>query len=220
MEAELEPRLVPLPAPETIQRTAEEVLKRPDYQLEGSAYDMTPLVRQVHRAISSVLDFFRHLHDLSPILYWLVLLFLLLLLAALITHIVLTFRAALRPRPPSAPRGPAGEADETPEDWERQGRAAAQSGAYLAALRFLFRAGVLRLSRARGKAIARGATNGEILRLYRGTAAHGPLAELIGILHAKWYGGGVCEPGDYETGARAHAALRRAAQGMRDAHRP
>jgi hypothetical protein len=217
----MEPEAVPpLPAPDEIRRAAEEVLKRPDYQLDGGAYDVTPFLRALHRFTRWTEDSIRRMDEISPLLKYLVALLLFLVLMALIAHIVLTFRAALASRRTKVPGFGRPGAPEDPAEVEARARAAAAGGGYLLAVRLLFRAGLLRLFQASGRVLARGATNGEILRLFRGTPARPPLEELVALLHAKWYGGGACGASDYEAALRAHAALRQAAEGMRHAHRP
>ena len=97
--------------------------------------------------------------------------------------------------------------EHVPETWERRAQEAFMNQEYIAAVRYLFRACLLRLERANKHRIRRGATNREYLRRYRETAAFEPLSRFVEVIDTKWYGGGSCVLEDYQDCAQAHSTI-------------
>ncbi|MHC4504390.1 MAG: DUF4129 domain-containing protein [Planctomycetota bacterium] len=222
MEAEPFPAPLEIPSPDVIRRTAEEVIQRPDYNLDAVYRDYTPLIERIVKAIATFLRPFRRafeaLYLASPLLAWLFIVALLFIAVALIVHIAYTFGLALQGR--RRARGSLELEDETaarPELWEGKAGEAAALGDFIRAVRCLFRACLLRLEAARGGNFRRGATNREYLRRFGDTAASEPLHLFVETIDTKWYGGGTSTRDDYERCLGAHSAVARAARDMTDA---
>jgi len=224
MEAEPFPSPFEIPPPGVIRRTAQEVIQRPDYNLDAVHRDYTSLIERILKAIADLLrpfqDAFRALYVASPFLAWAVFGSLLLIAVALIVHIAYTFRLALQGRRHA--RGTLELEDEAaarPDVWEGKAGEAAALGDFISAVRCLFRACLLRLEAARGGNLKRGATNREYLRRFGDTAASEPLHLFVETIDTKWYGGGTSTRDDYERCIGAHSAVARAARDMTDAER-
>lgn len=216
MEAEPVSELFQVPPPEVIRRTAEEVIRRPDYDLTASSGDYGSLIERMLKLLRKLLrpftEAFDALHAASPFLAWLLFVVLLLVLVALVVHIAYTFKTALQGRRALA-RPPEVEdrAATLPATWEEKARAAAAEGDYLGAIRHLFRACLLRLEAARKGTFRRGATNREYLRRFAETAAVEPLRLFVDTID-RWYGGGRSSREDYELCVEAHSAVGRTAR--------
>jgi hypothetical protein len=208
-----------LPPPETIRRTAEEVLQRPYFKLEPASYNLS-LYQRILGFFARILGFlarlfrpigsaFAALYAVSPFLAWLFVIVLLLVAAALIVHIVYSFKKALEKRKEMQDFSVLEEKSvDEPEGWEERAREAAGNADYISALRFLFRASLLRLERARERPFKRAATNREYLRRFRETPAYDPLSFFVDMIDVKWYGGGECTEEHYEQGTHAHVLIR------------
>ncbi len=201
-----------LPEAARIREIAEEVIHRPDYELEPVVYDFSwleEIVRSLGRILRPVGDAFSALSGISPVLAWTITILLTLILIALVAHIVYTFRVALRARRPSAATlTNAAETGDAPEAWERRARKAAAGGDYIGALRALLRASLVRLEATRSRRMQRAATNREYVRRFARTPAVEPLRLLVELIDWKWYGQGVCTESDYQAGEAAHQQLR------------
>lgn len=212
--------------PESARKLAEEVLAREHFELEKHVVEnafldwlgelLDPVARFLGKAVGGLIRFFGNIHDASPVLYWLILVSLTLLLIALVAHIVLTFRQALRERQRTGALTWAEAAEEGPDLLEKRAREAAQSGDFFRALNLLFQAGVLRLEMRKDRPFQPAYTNREYLRRYEQDAAHAPLARLVGLLE-HWYAGEPIDRKEYEEGAEAYTSLRKlAASGAGD----
>ena len=222
MEAEPFPAPFEIPPPGVIRRTAQEVIQRPDYDLDAVHRDYTSLIERIVKAIGSLLrpfqEAFRALYVASPLLAWLFVVALLFIAVALIVHIAYTFGLALQGR--RRARGALELEDEAaarPDVWEARAGEAAALGDFMNAVRCLFRACLLRLEAACGGNLRRGATNREYLRRFGDTAASEPLQLFVETIDTKWYGGGTSTRDDYERCLGAHSAVARAARDMTDA---
>ena len=202
-----------LPPPETIQKTAQEVLARPYYKLEVSPYEYDfSLLKPIVRFIGTILRPFQYafaaLRAISPVLAWIFIIVLCLLLAGLIAHIIYSFKVALAKRKHRGGLAAAQKemADE-PAEWEKKAGESAASGDYISALRYLFRACLLRLERAHKRPLRRGATNREYLGFFRKSSAYGPLSFFVEMIDYKWYGGDSCTLENYQEGKNAHLQI-------------
>ncbi len=222
MEAEPVSALFDFPPPGVIRQTAEEVIRRPDYNL-GAVHEGYPsivgrIIDAIRRIMRPLTEAFGALHKASPFLAWLLFLALLVVAVALIVHVAYTFKVALQGRR----RGP-GEIDPEdraaarPEVWEAQAGEAARLGDYISAVRYLFRACLLRLEAARRSTFRLGATNREYLRRFADTAAFEPLGLFVETIDTKWYGGGTSTCDDYERCVEAHSEVGRVAGDLADA---
>jgi hypothetical protein len=222
MEAEPVSAPFDLPSPDAIRETAAEVIGRPDYNLGAVHEGFTSIIQRIVNVIGRLLrpfqKAFEALHVASPFLAWLLLVALVVILVGLIVHVAYTFRVALQGRKRSLGGiEPEDRDDMRPVVWEARAVEAARSGDYVGAVRFLFRACLLRLEIARGGVFRRGATNREYLRRFGDTAAREPLRLFVETIDAKWYGGGTSTRDDYERCAGAHSAIGRVARDLTDA---
>ena len=153
------PAASPLPDPETIRRTAEQVLRRPDYQLDPQPDSGATLLAWLLRLLHWILTPFRWLFDvlagLPDWLRWPIVLGLAALLILLVLHIGYTIVRAVSG--PGQKRGLAAALPRTPRDpaaLERQAAEAVSRGDFITAIRLLFLACLLRLELAEKRVFA------------------------------------------------------------------
>lgn len=210
--------------PETIRRTAEQVLHRPEFQLEPTP-DSGSLFREwLLRLLEWVLTPFRWLFDamegLPDILRWLIVIALFAALVVLVLHIAYTIVQAVAG--PARVRGLSAIVRAAPRDpatIERDASEAAARGDFLTAIRLLFAACLLRLEAAEKRIFRPGTTNREHLKRHRKTPVFEPLKVFVDTIETRWYGEGECGPDDFEACRAAHARIRDLAQEHADAHR-
>ena len=218
------PAASPLPDPETIRRTAEQVLRRPDYQLDPQPDSGPTLLELLQRFFRWILTPFQWLLDalagLPGWLRWPIVIGLVALLILLVFHIGYTIvRAVSGPR---QKRGLAAALQRTPRDpaaLERQAAEAVSRGDFITAIRLLFVACLLRLELAEKRAFRAGTTNREHLRRHQDSPVFEPLKLFVEIIETRWYGQGVCGLEDFEACRAAHAQIRDFAQEPPHAHR-
>ncbi|MFH0910706.1 MAG: hypothetical protein V1918_04280 [Planctomycetota bacterium] len=210
-----------LPDPELVRQTAREVLSRPDYRLDIPSQGILDeylrafweaVINGILKIIRAFMDFFQALSAIHPVLAWGLTILLFAVLVALIIHIVITFRIALRRRAHKLKTVDAQTRGEAPETWEGKADTAGKERDYITALRCLFISALLRMEKASNRRFHRAATNREYLFRFRNTPAFDPLHYFVNTLDWKWYGGGVCTESDYEEARRAHARLRAIAE--------
>ena len=90
----------PLPEPNAVRRTAEEVLSRPAFHL-GPTPDTGEgigalFIRLLGWTIGTILRFFHWLSDMSPVLAWLVIIGLCIVLLVILGHIIWTIASLFR----------------------------------------------------------------------------------------------------------------------------
>jgi hypothetical protein len=212
-----------LPPPEIIRQRAEEILSRPEYQLESASWDFTPILQWfldiLRKILSPIASAINGIFEISPWLGWLTIGALLTITALVMAHIIYSIAKAMKEKKKLEPALASGyEPDHGPETWERRAQEAFANQEYLAAVRYLFRACLLRLELANKRRIRRGATNREYLRRYRDTAAFEPLSRFVEVIDTKWYGGGSCALDDYQDCAQAHSTICRFAEKVMSAH--
>ena len=224
MSLDVQAAASPLPEAETLRRVAEEVISRPDYNLEAQPGSGRVLLDLILDFISWLLSPFRALFDalsaISPVLDWAVIILVFLVVFALIAHIIYSIKMALQGRRPSLPFG-AGTRKELvdPTVLEQMADEAFGNGDYIGAIRHLFRACLLRLEQVEKRTFRRGMTNREHLRRYRSGPISQPLELFVETIDTKWYGQGVCLPEDYERCRSAHQNIRHLARETSNAHR-
>lgn len=215
----------PLPEPDIIRRTAEEVIQRPEFRLEprgnsGEAM-MDLILRIVWWLLTPLRWIFELTEGLAEWLRWLIVLGLFLVLVLLITHIVYTVWKALR-RPKRA-RSYSLDSEPRrldPATLERQADEALVRHDYITAIRLLFRADLLRLEKYEGRKYRAGTTNREYLYRYRSSPIFQPMKSFVETIDVKWYGRGTCSLEDYEACRQAHTHIRRMTQERKNAHSP
>ncbi len=210
--------LATLPDPETIRRTAREVVERPDFQLGPESKVDRVIFSVLRRLLDALWDVFRWLFKLVEglpewmqyIVVWGMILALVAILAHLVYSVATLFLGAKRGNLTSIKLGSM-VAD--PVVLERQAEAAAEQGDCSQGVRLLFRACLLRLEQAESRKYRGGVTNREVLRRHRNSAVYEPMKLFVETLEIKWYGMGECSPADYAACKAAHAELVRSAKG-------
>jgi len=213
-----------LPAADAIRRTAVEVVRRPEFQLgpefrpRAKFYEW--LIDFLDRVLSPLVDLFRGLWDMSPVLATLVVVLLVVVLLALVAHMVWSFQQALRTRRSGLQLDSLGPRVLDPRTFEIEAEEAAHRQDYIRAIRLLFRAALLRLEQRDKRGFRPGMTNRECLSRYRNTGAYDVLRMFVETIDAKWYGYGVCDVRDYMRCQQAHTQLHAMLGGTSHAHRP
>ena len=210
-----------LPPPEAIHAEAERILRQPEFHPDPAPLyaPWAEMVRRIlGRAFHAVAPLFEGLFGISPLLYWVAVVGLAIAAVGLVFHLGNAIRHAFGGAASKGGRFVNGVVfSESPEGWEKQAWRAGADGDAIGAVRLLFKACLLRLDTARGKAMRKGATNRECLQAFRGTAAHDCLAVFVETIDHKWYAGQVCSLDDFEKCRSAHEAVCRAAKEMSSA---
>lgn len=213
-----------LPAADSIRRTAVEVVGRPEFQLGAEfrprAKFFEWLVDFLDRVLSPLVDMFRGLWNMSPVLATLVVVLLVVVLIALVAHMAWSFQQALRTRRSNLQLSSLGPRTLDPRAFEIESEEAAHRQDYIRAIRLLFRATLLRLEQRDKRGFRPGMTNRECLFRYRNTGAFDVLRMFVDTIDAKWYGYGVCDVRDYMRCQQAHAQLHALLGGTAHADRP
>lgn len=201
-------------SPDEIRRTAEEVLSQPEYDIENPAppESLNWLARifkwiaEIFRAFSETME------GLPDVLRWTIVTALSLLLILLLGHILWTLIRSVRKR--SRPKLSDGERERflSPNELEVAADQAHAMGDFIAAVRYLFAAALLQISRAEDKPIRKGITNRELLRRYRSTSLFEPLETFVKIVDAKWYGHENCAESDVQICQDGYAQIRSLAE--------
>jgi hypothetical protein len=207
---------------DAIRRKANEVVARAEYQLdEGLSEESQTLWLMLLRTL---LRPFVWLSDvmggLPAFMQVMVIILLVIVVLALMTHIIWSIVAAARGKRRGNQTAGAGTVRESdPKELEAAAERAATKGNYLEGIRLLFRASLIRIERAQKRKLRVGITNRELIRRYRNSSLAEPLARLIDVIDRKWFGDEDCHAVDFEsclndqltirqlTGA-AHNALR------------
>jgi|SRR5580704_556340 hypothetical protein len=202
---------VALPGPDQIRRTAQEVLARPEFQVDGSKEAAEGLWGFLHRLwvefISIFRNFFLWLYQMSPVLAWLFIGVLVITLLLLVGHIAWTIVMVVRGnRHEAALADSLTSQDINPEQLVKQAEAARAEGNFILGVRLLFRACLVLLEQREGRKFRLGATNREHLNRYRQTPLYDWLARFVWVIDSKWYGSEACLPADF---AACHEAYER-----------
>lgn len=192
----------PIPEAETIRRTADEVLSRPAYSLDGSGelgHSLSALlIRILLSILRAIMHVFEALHAISPILAWLLTAVLTISLMLLVVHIILTLVAALRGnRTARRALESTTRRKLDPAELARRATDAANHGDYITGVRLLFRACLALLEEVEGKPFRAGSTNREHLNRFRLTPFYELLARFVSVIDLKWYGHESCLPADF-----------------------
>ena len=199
-----------MPSPETLREKAAEIVAGRDYRLDSGQSDNSWMFALMLEVIEWILVPLRWLFALTEglpsFLRWMIVLGLVAIVVLLTGHIVYSIASAIR-----GPKRVSGSGlDERrrtidPTELERLASEAARRTDYLTAIRFLFRASVVRLERSEKKSNRPGTTNRELLRRYRNRPELGDsLRQLVETIDRKWYGDEVCSDADYAACQSAH----------------
>jgi len=208
---------VPQPSNDQLRSLAADITARPDYDLATRRAEVNwlldLLLEVLGRLIAPLRWIYERTEGLPEFFRWLIIAALLVIIFALIAHIIYSVVQAVRgdrggSRPPEGATRRVG-----PDEWERRAAEAAAAGDYIAAVRHLFRATLVRLEQSEKKPLRPGTTNRELLRRYRTRSeVVDGLRRFVDVIDRKWYGDEVCTASDYAECAAAHDGLSRAAQ--------
>lgn len=210
-----------IPDVETIRRKAIEVVARPEYDLTGAREDPTLSLwyRFILWILKPVIWFLESLSGVPWPLKIVIVSALVLLLIALVVHLTYTFMRAIQ--------GPARrrqtfvvEPPPSPEALEAASARRAGEGDYLGAIRYLFKAALVRIETAEEKPFRRGITNREILKRYRSSRLFEPLSSVVELIDTRWYGDVPCDRVDFLTCESEYARIRSVVEGRRHAVSP
>jgi hypothetical protein len=208
--------LASLKSPETIRRMAAEVVSRPEYQLDQGLDDESQglWLTILSWILKPIVWIFQSLHGLPPVLQIFVVVILVVILVALIAHIIWTFvNAVRRSRIDQSSVLSDRERSVDPRHLERSAELAATAGQYVEAVRFLFKAALVRIEQSEKKKLRVGITNRELLRRYQKSPLSAPLAQITDLIDRKWYGTESCESTDYEVCQSQHVSICAVLQG-------
>jgi hypothetical protein len=212
----------PLTDPQVVRHTAQEVLARPEYQLDAPP-DFSEVFNAIWNFIRSIVEYiqelFRWLWEISPPLALLVFIVMVVTACLLLGHIVWTLMAVLsRERRTVDPLAESKGRKVDPAELARAADEASATGNYILGVRLLYRACLARLEQVERKPFRPGATNREHLDRYRGTTLYDWLYRFVSIIDLKWYGPEPCLATDFAECRDAYQCICRLAPGRAHAH--
>ena len=202
-----------IPSPETLREKAAEIVAGRDYRLDSGQSDNGWMFALMLEIIDWILVPFRWLFELTEglpsFLRWMIVLGLAAIVVLLIGHIIYSIVSAVRgPKRVSAAGLEERRRRIDPLELERLADEAARRADYVTAIRFLFRASVVRLELSDKKMNRPGTTNRELLRRYRNRpVVNDSLRQLVETIDRKWYGDEVCSAADYAVCQSAHGEV-------------
>jgi hypothetical protein len=214
----------PLPEPNAVRRTADEVLSRPEFHLgptpEAGEGIGALFIRLLGWTIGAILRLFHWLSDMSPVLAWLVIIGLCIVLLVILGHIIWTIVSLFR-RDRRQPLGlDSGSRKKfEPAELARQAEAARAGGNYILGVRLLYLASLVRLAQVEGKPLRPSATNHEHLNRYRSSPLYEWLGRFVSVIDLKWYGSGTCVADDFASCHEAFGQICSLAVGAANAQR-
>ena len=200
---------------EQLRSTARDVLSQAHYQTgdvpeppEGFAFFLRVLGQWLMKALRWLFDMTA---GLPEFLRWVIVIGLVLVLVALFLHMAWTLFQAMTGGRQSR-HGVVLSLDEADvqlsvSELERAADLAVQQGELIEAVRFLFRASLVRLADREKKRLRRGTTDRQYLRHFRGTSVASPLHVFVTTLELKWYGDSPCESQDYDDCREAYRQI-------------
>ncbi len=197
------------PDPEAVRRTAEEVLSRPYYQIDAPPDFSNTWFNQIFTFLFGILraivQFFASLWDISPILAWVVAIFLTVSLVLLVAHIGMTIWQTFR-RNKNVDHFSLEDSKKKvdPSELARQAAEAELRGDHILGVRLLYKAALSQLEQFEGKPFRPGTTNREHLRKYRSSPLHGWLTRFVSTIDDKWYGYEPCYSDDFAACREAY----------------
>lgn len=212
-----------LPPPDSIRKTADEVVSRPYFDLHvTSSRDSSPFLLELLRWIVAPFKWlFESLEGLPEFARWLIVALTIVLCIALIAHIAYSLVTAIR-GPAMRRRSPfklqSKEVD--PLELERQAESMGRQGDYIGAIRSLFRSALRRIELAERHKFRPGFTNRELLRRYRATPLNASLERFVETIEWKWYGNTPCEQADYLSCYAEHVRICKIVEGSGTTVRP
>ncbi len=203
------------PPEESLRQKLQEVLSRPEFQHTTSEQSESDLLWWLSTLLRWVMGPLRWLYSMTEglpeIFRWLIVAILVVALATLMVHILWTLRRAMgggdriiRGRSHSA-NGE--QAQLSVAELEKAAERNAVSGAFIEAVRLLFRAMLMRLEEREGRRFRRGITNRQHLRRYHGSPFASSIRMLVNTIEKKWYGEEACDQTDFEECRQAYSEI-------------
>ena len=203
------------PDPETIRRTAAEILQGSDFRIDQDTRVGDTIVDIMTQIIKWIVLPFRWLFDamdgLPNGVWWLIVIVLAILLAILVGHILYTLLTTLSPSVRKSKLSSAFSSKKplTADQFEQLAHEAFAQNEYIVAVRFLFRASLVHLQSLEGRLFSPGLTNRHYLRRYRNSPFVKSLQSFVDIIDTAWYGNGVCREAEYLKCREAYAEIKR-----------
>lgn len=203
----------PQPTTDAIRQKAAEIVAGRDFSLDESRPDHSWLVKLAFEILDWIVAPFKWVYTMTQglpgLLQWTIILGLAVILMLLIWHIGYTLIYALRGTRRMTEGEQASRRSSTdPADLERLASQAALDSNFVGAIRFLFRAAVIRLERVEKRTNRPGTTNRELLRRYRDKpTCREPLERMVDMIDRKWYGDEQCSDADYVQCQTDHREL-------------
>ncbi len=204
----------PQAPPETIRRTAIEILQGPEYHVNQDTRVGETIVDIMLQIFEWMIWPFRWLFEsmegLPEVLRWLIVLGLFLLLVLLLGHLVYTLVTTLRPSARNSKFISALASGHTldAKEFEQLAQEALAQRNFIVAVRFLFRASLVHLQDIEGKFFSPGLTNRQFLTRYQKLPVASSLQALVEVIDASWYGQRECREEDYLKCRQAYAEIR------------
>lgn len=200
-----------IPSADDIRRKAIEVLQRPEYQLDAAPAGGTGNDALIWRVLNwfgdALLSLANSLSGLPGALRYVVAVLLIALLVWLVYRIIRSLAGAARLPHPGAASGERGSRATHPDELEGLADAARRDGRIIEAVRWLFRAALLRIELVEKRRHRPGTTNRELLRRYRATLLQEPLRTLVDTIDLHFYGDRPARAADYERCRQSYEQL-------------
>ena len=202
-----------LPPSDAIREKVAEVLARPEFQVKPesaeAAFDTFAIMLKVIGWILKPFIWVLEMTEgLPAVLRWSIVGGLFVLLVLLVVHLGITITRAMRgPVRDKLVKAAEAVTQLDPQHFESRAEQAALRGEWVDAMRFLFRASLLRLESREKRRFRVGTTNREHLRRYRGTPLFSPIQALVDLIDRKWYRGEDSSAEDFEACRQAHAEI-------------
>ena len=207
---------ISLPSAQELREKAMEIVSGRDYQINSgqsdNSWSLLLLLEIIRWILAPFIWLFNLTEGLPDFLRWMIVLGLAALVVLLIWHIAYSLATVIRRPKRIVDTGSDSRHRRIgPEEVERLASEAARRTDYITAIRFLFRASVLRLELAEKKSHRPGTTNRELLRRYQGRPSLTESLRLfVETIDRKWYGDEICSDADYAACQQAHGEVRRA----------
>lgn len=191
------------PSPEALRDAATRIVGGPGYHLDTQQSQNAWTEELIFQILRWVLTPLRWLFDLTEglpdVLRWLIVIGLVILMAILIWHMGRTLLIAMRgPARGSHAGFTSRQRGFSAEDLEQFAVEAGRAGDHIAAIRFLFRASVVRLEQSSKQRHRPGATNRELLKRFsQWPEVATSIRYFVDVIDRKWYGDEFCTEADY-----------------------
>lgn len=203
------------PTEEQLRSTLQDVLSRSDYQTGSPSEPSEGMLQILATLLRWLLTPFRWLFEMTAglpdFLRWTIVVVLSVILIAIFVHMAWTLYYVMtggrRPRRGIALPSDEADVELSVSDLEQAAEMAVDQGAFIEAVRFLFRATLARLAKREKRRFRRGMTNRQFLKHFRDTSISPPLNVLVTTIELKWYGDEPCENRDYDDCREAYGEI-------------